>query len=101
MAKWADYGISCVTNSTDGKRIASVGAYEDKGDSLGVKRTFTRAQVVEALGKGTTFVTIYKNANGQWEKGAAVKRYAVAGEWFIKTVDNGKVCDNLDELPSC
>jgi len=101
MSKWADYGISCVTNSTDGERIVSVGAHENKGEKMGGKATWTRAQVVQAIGEGTSFVTILKNSEGNWEKGAAVKRYQVDGEWFIKTVSNSKACDNLDELPAC
>ncbi len=68
---------------------------------MAAKSTWSRAQVVSAIGNGTTFVTILKDSDGKWEKGAAVKRYTVDGEWFIKTVSNSKACDNLDELPIC
>ena len=107
MTQWADYIITCVNMTAAGDKIATVGVYA--GDKLGTRTpraTWHRSQVVKKLGEDKkpgqkyTFVTAIKEG-GTWKKGAAVKRYAVNGEWFIKTKANDKAKDNLGSLPEC
>jgi hypothetical protein len=49
--------------------------------------------------KGTTFVTIINNSDGNWSKGQSICIIKVNGVEYIKTVDNGKAADNLENLP--
>jgi len=106
MTQWADYIITCVKLTADEDNIATVGVHVDEGDKLGTRATWHRSQVVEKLGEtkesgqNYTFVTAFEK-DGKWQKGAAVERYAVNGEWFIKTVANNTAEDNLGNLPKC
>ena len=101
MAKWADYVITCVNYTADESKIATVGVRVGNGNTLEKCQTWHRSQVVKKLGEKNSFVTATKGTNGKWQKGAAVERYVVDGEWFIKTVANKKAKDNLGELPEC
>lgn len=99
MAKWADYLISAVRYNSEHTHIDQVKAHEDKGDSFGEGKVYNRLNVVDAIKKGTTFVTIYKNSAEKYNKGQKVNVITIKGINYLKTVDNGKEEDNLDNLP--
>lgn len=77
MAKWADYCIYAVQFNEKHAHINRVRMKPDKGDELGSSLGRSRKDVVNALKKGTTFVTIFKGDGGNWKKGEKVKIYAV------------------------
>jgi len=58
----------------------------------------TRANVVASIEGNWTFVTVFQS-NGRWQTGQRVFVIKINGTKFIKTVDNGKAVDNLDDLP--
>lgn len=99
MSKWADYGISAVKFNSAHTHIDKVCCHADSGESIGPPSDYARADVVSAIKKGTTFVTILKNSEGKWNKGQPVYIFKVNGIEYIKTVDNSKAIDNLDNLP--
>lgn len=99
MAKWADYLISAVRYNSDHTHIDEVKVHEDKDDKVGEAKVYLRQTVVDAINSGTTFVTIYKGAKGKWNKGQEVFVIKVNGVSYLKTVDNGKEEDNLENLP--
>jgi hypothetical protein len=99
MNKWADFLISAVKFNDKHTHIDKVRAYPDNGDNLGSLIEQSRANVVAAIKKGTTFITIFKNEEGKWKKGQPVFTINIHGTEYIKTVDNGKAIDNLDNLP--
>lgn len=99
MSKWADYGISAVKYNAAHTHIDRVRAHPDKGDTIGAYSEYARADVVAAIKKGTTFVTILMGAEGKWKKGQPVYIINVNGVEYLKTVDNGKASDNLENLP--
>lgn len=99
MAKWADYLISAVKYNTEHTHITHLRAHEDTGESVGEGKTYTRQTIVDAINKGITYCTIYKNSNGTWKKGQMVYVIKVKGVSYLKTVDNGKEADNLENLP--
>lgn len=99
MSKWADYLISAVKYDHDHKHIDKVKVHEDKGDSVGEPKIDTRMEVVSVINKGFTFVTIYKNDQGSWNKGQKVFVVTINNKKYIKTVDNEKEEDNLENLP--
>lgn len=98
MAKWADYGISAVRYNAKHTHIDRVRAHPDNGDTIGIAVEFERATVIKAIKDGYTFVTIISNG-GKWKKGQPVYIIKVNGTEYIKTVDNGKEADNLENLP--
>jgi hypothetical protein len=98
MTKWADFGISAVRFNAAHTHIDRVRAHPDNGDSIGAPSEYERASIVSAIETGTTFVTIFKNAE-KWSKGQPVYVITIDGTKYIKTVDNGKKVDNLDNLP--
>lgn len=98
MAKWADYGISAVRYNTAHTHIVRVRAHPDNGDTIGAATEYERATIVKAIKDGYTFVTIV-SSGGNWQKGQPVYIIKVNGVEYIKTVDNGKEQDNLENLP--
>ncbi|MGA7743883.1 MAG: DUF3892 domain-containing protein [Polyangia bacterium] len=98
MEKWADYCISAVQYTKDHTRIIKVEVRRDNGETIGNPSEETRQGVIDAIRKGVTFVTIFKN-DGKWKKGAEVGVVKIDGESFIRTDKNQRKVDNLDELP--
>lgn len=93
MPKWADYVVIAVSYNAAHARIARMKAKKDLGDTLAEKdEVFTTGQIADAIVKGTTFVSATGNKDGTWNLGADL---AVV----VKTVKDGKITDNLDELP--
>ena len=99
MDKWADYGISKVQYNQQRNRIMKVEVREDNGDSFGSAMGWPRSQVVSAIESGKTFVTILKSSDGKWKKGQAVHVVIVNGVKYIRTDQNRKESDNLENLP--
>lgn len=99
MAKWADYGISAVRFNPAHTHIDRLRVHPDNGDTIGSYSEYARADIVAAIKKGTTFVTIFKGSDGNWKQGQPVFIIKVGGTEYLKTVDNGKAVDNLDNLP--
>ena len=99
MAKWADYGIFAVRFNAAHTHIDRVRAFPDTGDSFGSVVEFARTQVIAAIKKGTTFVTIVKNADGKWSLGKEVFVITINGTEYIKTRRDNTAADNLDNLP--
>jgi hypothetical protein len=99
MAKWADYGISKVRYDEERTHIVKVKVHEDKGDTFGPAQEWTRKQVVSAIEAGTTFVTILTGSDGKWKKGQDVHIIIVNDVKYIRTDQNAKESDNLENLP--
>src|SRR5271157_1240543 len=85
MGKWADYCITKVQYNTARTHIVKVFVYEDKGDTLGTGEELTRAKVVSSIENRKTFVTIFKNTEGKWTRGANVCPIVVKGTTYIRT----------------
>jgi len=98
MVKWADYCISAVRYNSNGTHIEKVQVHEDQDSSIGSPQTWTRSQVIDALDKRYTFVTITKNGN-TWNKGADVHKVIVNNKKYIRTDKNQSASDNLGKLP--
>ncbi len=98
--KWADYLISAVRYDTglSNKIISYFKVHIDKGDSVGESRTWTKNELLDALIKGKTFVTILKDKNGKWMKGEEIS-IASMNEIFIRTDFKNTPEDFLDNLP--
>ena len=99
MAKWADYGISHVRYNDQRTHIVKVKVREDKGDSLGNAEEWSRSQVVSALDRGKTFVTILEGSDHKWNRGQDVHIITVNGTKYIRTDQNQRASDNLEKLP--
>lgn len=99
MAKWADYCISAVRYNMEHTHIVKVKVCQDLGDTLGDTSEWTRLDVVNSIGQGKSFVTIYKNADGKFKKGEDVRVITVNGTKYIRTDSNSRAADNLGNLP--
>jgi hypothetical protein len=100
MAKWADYGISAVKYDTEKRHIVAARVHVDKGETIESGAEWKRTEVVSAIERGNTFVTILKNAEGKWKKGESIGLVEVNGKKYIRTDANKKESDNLGELPT-
>ncbi len=99
MTVWADYGISKVRYNSERTHIVKVMAHQDNGSSMGTGTEMTRSQVVAAIERGTTFVTILRASDGKWNKGQDVHTVTVNGVKYIRTDGNSRASDNLENLP--
>lgn len=99
MQKWADYGISKVRYNNEQTHIVKVRVHEDKGDTIGRAEEWSRSQVVSAIERGKTFVTILKSSDDKWSKGQDVHIVTINGVEYIRTDRNRKASDNLENLP--
>ena len=99
MAKWADYCISAVRYNSEHTHIVKVMVCPDQGEKLGNTTEWARLDVVNAIGQGNTFVTIYKNSDTNYKKGEDVRIVTVNGTKYIRTDANSKAADNLGNLP--
>jgi hypothetical protein len=97
--KWADYGISHVRCDSEKTHIVKVMVHEDNGETITRVGEWTRNQVVSAIEGGKTFVTILKGSNNNWNKGQPVRIIKVNGVKYIRTDENNKAADNLENLP--
>ena len=71
MEKWADYLISAARyeEGLNGRVISYFKIHPDNGDSVGEGSTWTAQEVLEAILRGDTFLTIHKMNGGKWKKG--------------------------------
>ena len=99
MAKWADFCIPAVQFNPRRTHIDQVRVHQDKGETIGPGTPYARQSVVAALRSGNTFVTILTGPDGKWQLGENVFIVHINGDDYIKTVDNGRAQDNLDNLP--
>lgn len=99
MVKWANYGISAVRYNSKGTHIDQVQYHADNGDTIGSSNVCSREQVISALERGYTFVTILKDSAGNWTKGSKVEIVTVHGTKYIRTDRNSTASDNLGSLP--
>ena len=99
MAKWADHVISKVKYNDAKTHIVMVKAHSDNGDTIGTAEDWDRKRVVSALDSGKTFVTILAGDDGKWKKGQEVHTIKVGGVMYIRTDQNQKASDNLENLP--
>ena len=99
MIKWAGYGISAVRYNNMHTHIDRVRIHRDIGDTIGEYTEHSRVDIVAAIKEGITFVTIFKSNEGKWMKGQTVYIIRVNGVEYIKSVDNGRAADNLENLP--
>jgi len=99
MAKWADLLISAVRYSADETHIEKVRVHEDLGEQVGSPKISSRTDVVSNIKNRLTYMTIVKNAKGNWRKGQEVHTIRVGNEEFIRTDKNSVAKDNLENLP--
>ncbi len=99
MAKWADYCISSVSYNTAHTHIVRAQVYLDLGDKLGTSAVWARLDIVNSIEQGNTFVTIYKDSDGNYRRGEDVRILTVDSAKYIRTDANSKPADNLGTLP--
>ncbi len=98
MAKWADYLISEVRYNVEHTHISDLFVHEDEVESVGKGEINSRQEVVNNINNGVSVITIIKNSEGTWNKGQKVSVINVNGIQYLKTIDNGREEDNLENL---
>lgn len=99
MAKWADFAISAVRFNAAHTHIDRVKVHTDDGESIGAASEHSRQDVVAAIKRGISFISVFKNHEGKWRQGQPVYIAKINGQEFLKTVENATEADNLDQLP--
>jgi hypothetical protein len=96
MDRWADYLISAVRyeETFTKKTISHCKVHPDNGDTVGPGTTWSKEEVMEAIIKGNTFVTISKDDRGKWKRGINIF-LLMANEVYLNT---GNIKDTEDFL---
>jgi hypothetical protein len=100
MSKWADFCIKAKRMNNRGTHIDCVKTLPDLGDKFGAEVEKSRAQVVQDLKIGVSYITIVKSPENKWDKGQKVIIDRVNGVDYIKTLPDKSEADNLDNLPN-
>ena len=82
----------------DHTAIVEVAVRPDLGENFGDPQKVARADVVAAIEKGRTFVTVYSR-EGKSAKGEDVRVVTVQGQKYLRTDNNSIKADNLGALP--
>lgn len=99
MSKWADLCIKKVSYNINNV-IKSVKASEDDGEQLINENEYLRYQIISLLDAKKKIITVVKNSDGKYSRGADVIKYEINGTAYIKTEKNGIEEDNLGNLPT-
>ncbi|KFA90678.1 DUF3892 domain-containing protein, partial [Archangium violaceum] len=94
MPKWADYGVFRVKYNRDHTAIVEVEVRPDLGEKFGDPQKASRQEVVSAIDRRVTFVTVYSR-DGQSRKGEDVRTVTIQGEKYLRTDNNSTRADNL------
>jgi len=99
MQKWADFLISAVRYEELSNRfqITHFKVHSDEGIKVSGGVTWTREEVIAAMSVGKTFITIFKDTKGDWQKGREVFLKRENGAYII-TDDNKEVTDVLKDV---
>ena len=98
MAKWADFGIFRVKYHRERTAIQEVEVRADLGETFGNPQKASRLDVVAAIERGQTFVTVYSQ-DGKSTKGQDVRVVVVHGQKYIRSDRDAIKADNLGALP--
>jgi len=99
MSKWANYGISAVKFNSERTLVEKVIAQLDLETIFGTPSEFSRNEIVTAVKRNLSFITIFTRDDGKWKKGQVVRLANINGQEFLKTVDDPAEADTLDNLP--
>ena len=99
MSKWANYGISAVKFNSERTLVEKVVAQLDLETIFGTPSEFSRGEIVAAVKKNLSFITILTREDGKWKKGRIVRLENINGREYLKTEDNPGEADSLDNLP--
>ncbi len=94
MTKWADYGISEIRYNQAKTHVVRVKLHMDNGDTIGTPKEWVRSEVVSALERGKSFVTILMGSDGKWRKGQDVHLVTVNVVKYIRTDKSNRASDN-------
>ncbi len=95
--KWADYCV--VAADLSNNLIDRVRVRRDEGKTLTDEQTWNRAELVDAMLKGTTFVTSVMGESG-WQRINQVALVKMGGERFLRVDALQLAFDHLDALPT-
>lgn len=100
MEKWADYLISALRyeDSLNSKVISHFKIHHDNGNSVGKGSTWTNQEVLEAILRGDTFLTIHKTNGGKWKKGKEIS-ISKSDELSLSTSSKNLIEYNLINIP--
>jgi len=97
--RWADYGIHKIAYDRTAHRITQALVvpnpyYRTDSDPI----IMERAQMVDALQSGNTFVVVEKRGN-MWRKGAEAFLVDVEGDLYIRTRRTKLPMDSREQIP--
>ncbi len=95
MKKWSDFLISAVRY--EDFRITHLKIHSDNVTRISGGSTWTKEEVIDAMNKGKTFITIFKDTKGDWQKGKEVFLKRENGTYMI-TDSNNEEADSLKDM---
>lgn len=100
MVERADFYIEKVRYNKDHSKIIWVSVREDSGTKLGGAYNMVRKRLVNLLGEGKQFMTIFRNSEGKYRRGHKLSAVKVKGITYLRTdleVIENDLLDNVQE----
>jgi len=98
-SKWANFVITAVKYHPRRTAITEVEIRADNGAHLGPPQRATRQSVIDAIDRGQTFVTAYRQPDGNFRRGEDVRVVNTPHGRFIRTDRDNILADNISKLP--
>jgi hypothetical protein len=99
MTNRADYYIEKVRYNKDHTRIVWVSVREDSDTKLSGAYNMLREKIVNLIGAGKCFMTVYRSPEGKYRKGQKIVTVRVNGSEYIRTDEQAMAKDQLENLP--
>lgn len=97
MEKWADFGVFVATYAADGTTVLALEVRRDIGSCFREPRRLARADVLRAMERGKTFVTVDESA-GAPVAGPKLRKVVVEGRTYLRTDDAMVEADAVELL---
>ena len=94
MKKWSDFLISAVRH--ENLYITHLKVHSDNVTRVSGGSTWTKEEVIDAMNEGKTFITIFKDIKGDWQKGKEVFLKRENGSYMI--IDDNNKADSLKDM---
>jgi len=94
----ADYGITGVKYDSIGKYIEWVKVGKLTGSSFGMREKWLRTKVISEFENGKTFITVLKHGD-RLKKGLEINIVTLNGKKYVRTDNESKTSDNLNDIP--
>jgi hypothetical protein len=92
-------GISAVRFNAARTHIDIVLSHPDYGITMGTPSEYTRQNIIRSIKAGIIYVTIHKDSDDNWRRGAPINIVIINGLEYLKTDSSEDAADEIGRIP--